>query len=72
MSNKSKRKAIELDNFIQHIFSDGEPHEIEEVARRAKISYDKAAGYLFGKMIGSEQWNKVWKEDNSIWYIKID
>ena len=67
----SRKAAIKLDNFIQHIFSDGEPHNVEEVVRRARISYDKATGLLNGKVIGSEQWNKMLRNDNSIWYIKI-
>lgn len=65
-----KEKAKELRLFIYHIFSDGEAHSVEEVAKRAKISYDKAAGILYGFTFGTRI-AKVWREDNVISYRQI-
>lgn len=67
MTSKEK-KAKELKLFIHHIFSDGRPHSIEEVSKRAKISYNKAAGMLYGFSLSSEKWAKVWREDNIVSY----
>lgn len=65
-----KEKAKELRLFIYHIFSDGESHSVEEVAERAKISYDKAAGMLYGFTFGSRI-ARVWRDDDVISYRQI-
>ena len=65
-----KEKALELRAFVYHIFADGEAHNVEEVARRARISIDKAAGMLYGFSLRSSKWGRVWRDDtNSIYYM---
>ena len=66
-----KEEALQLRAFVYHIFSDGEVHTVDEVARRAKISYDKAAGMLYGFSLGSSKWGKVWREDNVLSYRRF-